>query len=434
MPDLRPRRRRPERVPPHAAAAADSVRAGLSCACPHPADRRRPCMTSSPRGTSPRPFYTAAPGRRADLLTARHGAHRCRRRRRRHRAATGARASSTTPTPSPSQIITATVAVLAVLVNGFRPPHRERLVSVRDRRGCPARQVVRARRVDRRFGDRRLLRGAAQADAFIGGDLYAVRRTVRAASGSSSGTCAARAWARVAAAAVVIGAFREAAEQEVTLEAVAQRLERALAREGTRRDGLDAFEGFTTIGRTRRTPARRRDRPHRQPRPSAAPRRCTPTAPLRPLPAWESALPPRHGRAGRVGPTALEEADFPVGPRCCCTPTDCLEARDARGEFYDPHVRLAGRVFRASDGACSTPRRGRTPALRGGMADDMWHCSPYDGPDRILINITGRDWTDPLRITTDELSGTRSGKGNTQARSTRPVFTDREAYGPGRIR
>ncbi|CAM5398564.1 serine/threonine-protein phosphatase [Streptomyces tanashiensis] len=49
----------------------------------------------------------------------------------------------------------------------------------------------------------------------------------------------------VEAVAVVIGAFREAAEQERTLEGVAQRLV-ALTLEGTRRDGLDAFEGFTT--------------------------------------------------------------------------------------------------------------------------------------------------------------------------------------------
>lgn len=50
----------------------------------------------------------------------------------------------------------------------------------------------------------------------------------------------------VEAVAVVLGAFREAAETEPTLEALAQRLERALAREGTRRDSLDAVEGFTT--------------------------------------------------------------------------------------------------------------------------------------------------------------------------------------------
>ncbi|WP_143664761.1 PP2C family protein-serine/threonine phosphatase, partial [Streptomyces sp. NRRL B-24572] len=86
---------------------------------------------------------------------------------------------------------------------------------------------------------------AAQADAFIGGDLFAVQDTphgVRLIVGDVRG----KGLDAVEAVAVIIGSFREAAEQERNLEGVAQRLERALAREGTRRHGLDAFEGFTT--------------------------------------------------------------------------------------------------------------------------------------------------------------------------------------------
>jgi serine phosphatase RsbU (regulator of sigma subunit) len=84
-----------------------------------------------------------------------------------------------------------------------------------------------------------------QADAFIGGDLFAVQDTaygVRLVVGDVRG----KGLDAVEAVAVVIGAFRETAEQESSLEGVADRLERALAREGTRRDGLDAVEGFTT--------------------------------------------------------------------------------------------------------------------------------------------------------------------------------------------
>ena len=66
---------------------------------------------------------------------------------------------------------------------------------------------------------------AAQADAFIGGDLYAVQETpygVRLAVGDVRG----KGLGAVEAVAVVLGAFREAAETEPTLEALAQRLER----------------------------------------------------------------------------------------------------------------------------------------------------------------------------------------------------------------
>lgn len=85
----------------------------------------------------------------------------------------------------------------------------------------------------------------ARADARIGGDLYAVQDTphgVRLIVGDVRG----KGLEAVEAAVIVIGAFREAAEQETTLEAVAGRLERALQREGGRRAGLDQFEGFTT--------------------------------------------------------------------------------------------------------------------------------------------------------------------------------------------
>ena len=115
---------------------------------------------------------------------------------------------------------------------------------------------------------------AAQADAFIGGDLYAVQDTphgVRLVVGDVRG----KGMGAVEAVAVVIGAFREAAEQEATLEAVAQRLERALAREGTRRDGLDAFEGFTTavLAEIPRGDGHRADRQPRPPAAAAAARR-----------------------------------------------------------------------------------------------------------------------------------------------------------------
>ena len=145
-----------------------------------------------------------------------------------------------------TELITiATVAVLAVLVNGLVRRTGERLVSVREIAEAAQRAVL-PEPPERIAGfEIAACYEAAQADAFIGGDLYAVQdsaRGVRVIVGDVRG----KGMGAVAAVAVVIGAFREAAEQEATLEAVAQRLERALAREGTRREGLDAFEGFTT--------------------------------------------------------------------------------------------------------------------------------------------------------------------------------------------
>ncbi len=139
----------------------------------------------------------------------------------------------------------ATVAVLAVLINLLVRRSSEQLASAREIAEAAQRAVL-PEPAGRIGGFEIAARyEAAQEGAFIGGDLYAVQDTphgVRLVVGDVRG----KGMGAVAAVAVVIGAFREAAEQEATLEAVAQRLERALAREGTRRDGLDAFEGFTT--------------------------------------------------------------------------------------------------------------------------------------------------------------------------------------------
>lgn len=142
-------------------------------------------------------------------------------------------------------VTVATVAVLAVVIN--------RVVRRGDRRLASAREIAEAvqRAVlpepEARIGGFEIAARyeAAHEGAFIGGDLYAVQDTaygVRVVLGDVRG----KGMGAVAAVSVVIGAFREAAEQEATLEAVAQRLERALARDGARRDGPEAAEGFTT--------------------------------------------------------------------------------------------------------------------------------------------------------------------------------------------
>lgn len=267
-----------------------------------------------------------------------------------------------------TELITiATVAVLAVLVNGMVRRSSERLVSVREIAEAAQRAVL-PEPAERIGGfEIAVCYEAAQADAFIGGDLYAVQdsaRGVRLIVGDVRG----KGMGAVAAVAVVIGAFREAAEQEATLEAVAQRLERALAREGTRRDGLDAFEGFTT--------AVLAELPHGDGTVRIVNRGHPPPlllyadGTLDTLPARESALPLGMGDLG-VWPDRAEEADFPGGATLLLYTDGLTEARDAGGEFYDPQTRLACRVFRHPATLLEALADDVRRHSGGGMADDM---------------------------------------------------------------
>ncbi|MFD9405425.1 PP2C family protein-serine/threonine phosphatase [Streptomyces sp. NPDC059989] len=208
---------------------------------------------------------------------------------------------------------------------------------------------------------------AAQADAFIGGDLYAVQDTpfgVRLAVGDVRG----KGLGAVEAVAVVLGAFREAAETEPTLEALAQRLERALAREGTRRDSLDAVEGFTTCVLGEIPPGagvlRLLNRGHPEPLLLYADGELAVLAPA------EYALPLGMGElAGR--PDRAEEWEFPAGTTLLLFTDGVTEARDRAGVFYDPADRLRGRVFPGPEellGALSSDVRRHTG---GGTTDDM---------------------------------------------------------------
>jgi serine phosphatase RsbU (regulator of sigma subunit) len=87
---------------------------------------------------------------------------------------------------------------------------------------------------------------AAQVGAAIGGDLYALQETpfgIRAMIGDVRG----KGLPAVSAVSVAVGAFREAAEHAPTLHELADRLDRALDREGERRkDSEDDIEGFVT--------------------------------------------------------------------------------------------------------------------------------------------------------------------------------------------
>ncbi|MFF4209040.1 PP2C family protein-serine/threonine phosphatase [Streptomyces sp. NPDC001796] len=260
-----------------------------------------------------------------------------------------------------------TVAALAVLINVLVRRNVARLASARQIAEAAQRAVLPEPAA--RIGglDIAARYEAAQADAFIGGDLYTVQDSshgVRLVVGDVRG----KGMGAVTAVAVLIGAFREAAEQEPTLEAVAQRLERALSRDRAGREGPDVYEGFTT--------AVLAEIPHGSGvvrivnRGHPAPLLLLPDGSLRELGAREPALPLGMGDLG-VRPDRAEEWDFPPGSTLLFYTDGVSEARDAHGRFYDPAVRLAGRVFPGPGALLSTVTRevARHTGRRG--TDDM---------------------------------------------------------------
>lgn len=261
----------------------------------------------------------------------------------------------------------ATVAGLAVLINALVRRRSEQLASVREIAEAAQRAVL-PEPAERIGGFEIAARyEAAQEGAFIGGDLYAVQDTphgVRLVVGDVRG----KGMGAVAAVAVVIGAFREAAEQESTLEAVAQRLERALAREGTRRDGLDAFEGFTTAVLAELPHGdgvlRIVDRGHPPPLLLHA------DGTVDTLLVKEPALPLGMGELG-FWPDRAEEFAFPGGATLLLYTDGLSEARDCHGVFYDPGERLAGRTFRSPEALLGLLAKEVRRYSGGGMTDDM---------------------------------------------------------------
>nr|WP_235096032.1 PP2C family protein-serine/threonine phosphatase [Streptomyces sp. A1-5] len=208
----------------------------------------------------------------------------------------------------------------------------------------------------------------ARAGARIGGDLYAVQDTphgVRMIVGDVRG----KGLEAVESAVVVIGAFREAAEQEATLEAVAERLERALRREGGRRAGLDEQEGFATAVLAEipaEDPSVLRVLNHGHPPPLL----LTPDGGLRELAPSVAALPLGLGDLGDR-PGRSDAAFFPAGALLLLFTDGVTEARDRDGRFYDPCARLRGSLFSGPDDLLDVVVEDVARHTGGGPADDM---------------------------------------------------------------
>jgi serine phosphatase RsbU (regulator of sigma subunit) len=278
-----------------------------------------------------------------------------------------------------------TVAGLALLINRLVRLSRERLASARVIAEAAQRAVLPAPAA-RIAGLHIAARyEAAQADAFIGGDLFAVQDTpfgVRLVVGDVRG----KGLEAVETVAVILGAFREAAEQEGSLEGVAARLERALAREGTRRDELDAVEGFTTAVLAEiphgEGVVRVVNRGHPEPLVLYA------DGDVDILEPTQAALPLGMGELG-AWPDRTDAHPLPPGATLLLYTDGLSEARDAGGVFYDPGERLAGRLFPGPEELLDVLVDDVRRHTRGGATDDMALLAvsrPTEGqPDRRRI-------------------------------------------------
>ncbi|MDQ0794973.1 PP2C family protein-serine/threonine phosphatase [Streptomyces sp. B1I3] len=286
-----------------------------------------------------------------------------------------------------------TVAGLALVTNAVVRRSNEQLASARVIAATAMRAVLPA--PDERIGGLLVAARyeAAQADEFVGGDLFAIADTphgVRLVVGDVRG----KGLDAVGAVAVVIGAFREAAEQELSLEGVAQRLERALAREGTRRGGLDAMEGFVTAVLAE-IPAgsdtlRIVNRGHPEPillHADGALDVLAPSAPALPI-----------GMGLDVWPDRSDEWTMPAGATLLVFTDGLSEARSPAGAFYDPADRLRGRIFPGPE------------ELLSALTDDVrLHTGGRSTDDMALLAVGRPTRGQPERRTTVKIVGRGDG-------------------------
>ncbi len=175
---------------------------------------------------------------------------------------------------------------------------------------------------------------AAQAEARIGGDFFAVQETpfgVRMIIGDVRG----KGVAAVAAVSVALGAFRQEAEYAPTLVALGQRMDAALAREAARSGPLISVEGFTTAvlaevsadGEVLSLVNRGHPPPYLVHDGQVV--RLDPTAPQLPLGIG-------LGDLTSGGSVPADVVRLPPGASLLLVTDGVTEARDRHGTFYDP--------------------------------------------------------------------------------------------------
>ncbi|MET7639088.1 PP2C family protein-serine/threonine phosphatase [Streptomyces sp. NPDC005438] len=292
------------------------------------------------------------------------------------------------PAQGPMQTATvATVAGLAVVFNVLLRRSGEELASARDIAEA-AQLAVLPVPADRVAGLRVAARyQGAQSGASIGGDLYAVQDTphgVRMIVGDVRG----KGLDAVESVTIVLGAFREAAEQEDSLEEVASRLERAMRREAARRGPGDDGETFTTAVLAEVRPSqpftlRLLNRGH----PPPLMLYQGETRFLRPS---QAALPLGMDELGQW-PDQCDTFDFPEGATLLLYTDGISEARDANGVFFEPAVRLRGHHYRYPDELLDEVVRAVAEHTGGKAADDA-----------ALLAVAREDSTVPEEVTARE--------------------------------
>ncbi|MFG2196076.1 PP2C family protein-serine/threonine phosphatase [Streptomyces sp. NPDC048639] len=228
----------------------------------------------------------------------------------------------------------AVTSCLALLINVLLTRHRRRLAQARD----VAEAAQRALLPDppARAGELEVAARyeVAQAEARIGGDLYAVQATpfgVRAIIGDVRG----KGLQAVASVSVLIGAFRQEAENAPTLDELAQRLDAALRRDNEHRSAPTGLEDFTTALLAEIVPGRdtvrRVNRGHPSPFLVQAGDvvRLDPTDPQLPLGMELGGLDAGPG-AGTADSFAM-----PPGATLLLITDGVTEARNEMGAFYD---------------------------------------------------------------------------------------------------
>jgi serine phosphatase RsbU (regulator of sigma subunit) len=258
------------------------------------------------------------------------------------------------------------VGVLAVVINRIVTRGDVLLTSARQI-ATAAQRAVLPEPVERRAGlDVAAHYEAATEGAFIGGDLYAVQDTphgVRLIVGDVRG----KGMDAVAAVAVLLGVFREVAEQEASLEAVARRLDHAMSRETARRRPLDDEEFATAVVG---------EIPHGHDvirlvnRGHPWPLMLYGGGHLEEVPVVAGALPLGMSELGSW-PDRAQEIPFPYGATLLLYTDGLTEARDVHGVFYDPVTELQGRVFREPEVLLTALMDDVRRHTGGGATDDL---------------------------------------------------------------
>ena len=209
---------------------------------------------------------------------------------------------------------------------------------------------------------------AAQVGAAIGGDLYALQETpfgIRAMIGDVRG----KGLPAVSAVSVAVGAFREAAEHAPTLHDLADRLDRALDRDGERReDTEDDIEGFVTALLVQIPPSGdtitvlNRGHPPPYLLHDGGVACLEPTHPELPL---STGLDSPNG--------APVEETFPFSPddSLVLVTDGVTEARNTKGDFFDVEWGLAGAGKRRADELADALVKAVTEWTGGQRQDDL---------------------------------------------------------------